>query len=252
VAVIPCFSASGHLRPGALPFTSSALRGRTVLEHMLETLTGCPAIEDVVVLTDEATPPCFDENLVAPLRAEVGVRCVPGAGPGDGARSLLTHCAELATTGGYSNVLIHWTTHALAGAGLIASVAEALGADHDVVVPGTPVVDSIMAVDDEGGGVISGAVDREGVRVLQSPWGFSAEVLAHIHELPSMPGASQQAAAGHPPGNEFHEWAHRLAGRAGRDVTVLPGEMQAAAMRSKVDVLRAEIFYEAGTDVRTL
>ncbi|TDL40165.1 2-C-methyl-D-erythritol 4-phosphate cytidylyltransferase [Kocuria rosea] len=251
VAVVPCSSAVSHLSPGARPFTSSALRGRTVFEHVLETLAGCPAIDGVVVLVDEAALPYFDEELAAPVRAELDVRCVPAARPGDEARSLLAHCADLAATGAHSRVLIHSTMHALAGAELVAAVAGALAEGRGVVVPGIPVVDSIMAVDDEEAGVISGAVDREGVRVLQGPWGFAAATLAHLHELPSLPGAAGQRPTGSP-GRGFHEWAHRLAERAGHDVTILPGEMQAAALRSLVDVLRAEIFYEAGTAVRAL
>ncbi|MFI7493978.1 2-C-methyl-D-erythritol 4-phosphate cytidylyltransferase [Kocuria sp. M4R2S49] len=251
VAVIPCSSAFDHVRPGALPFTSAALRRHTVFEHVLGTLAGCSSIDAVVVLADEATLPYFDESLAAPLRSEIVVRRVPVAPPGTAARSLLTHCAELASTVGHSNVLIHRMSHALASAELLDSVADALGAGDEVVVPGIPVVDSIMAVDEEDVGVISGGVDRQGVKVLQSPWGFSAGTLVHVHGLPSTAGPSARSACG-APGREFSEWAHRLADRADRVVTVLPGEMQAVALRSTVDVLRAEVFYEAGTAVRAL
>ncbi|MFF0989413.1 IspD/TarI family cytidylyltransferase [Kocuria nitroreducens] len=247
---MPCSPAFTRLRPGARPFTSPALRGRSIFAHTLATLAECPSVTDVVVLTDGLGRAEIDECLTG-QPGGTRVHLLPTARPGTEIVSLLAECGELAIQYGHRNVVIHRITHALASARLIGSVAVALQSGHDVVVPAIPVVDSIKVVRDDGSGLISDAVDRDRVSVLQSPWGFSAEALGHIEHLP--PVRTDDPRNGETSVRKaFVTLAHGVAGRMGREVTVLPGEMQAIPMTSLVDMIRAEIFYEGSAAFRKL
>jgi 2-C-methyl-D-erythritol 4-phosphate cytidylyltransferase len=250
LAVVPCSSAFTRLRPGACPFTTSALRGRSVFAHALATLAECPSVTDVVVLTDDRSRPEIDECLTGPLSG-TRVHLLPPARPGAEVAALLAHCSRLAAEHGYRNVVVHRLSHALASPRLIGSVVEALESGHDVVVPAIPVVDSIKVVRDDGSGLISDAVDRDQVRVLQSPWGFSAEALGHVEGLP--PVRTEDPKSGETSVRKaFVTLAHGIADRMGGEVTVLPGEMQAIPMIALVDVIRAEIFHEGSAAFRKL
>lgn len=247
---MPCSSIFTRLRPGARPFTSPALKGRSVLAHTLATLAECPSVADVIVLTDARGRPEIDECLTGPLGA-AQVRLLPAARPGAEIAALLAHCAELATEYGHPHVVVHRITHALASARLIRSVVDALEAGHDVVVPAIPVVDSIKVVRDDGSGLISNTVDRDRVRILQSPWGFSAEALGHVGDLP--PVRTEDPKSGETSVRRaFVTLAHGIADRMDREVTVLPGEMQAIPMVDLVDMIRAEIFHEGSAAFRKL
>ncbi len=247
---MPCSSAFTRLRPGARPFTSSALRGRSIFEHTLATLAECPSVTDVVVVTDDRGRPEIDACLTSRLDG-TRVHLLPSARPGTEIVSLLARCAELAGEYGHHNLVIHRITHALASARLIGSVVEALAPGKDVVVPAIPVVDSIKVVRDDGSGLISSAVDRDRVRILQSPWGFSAEALGHVEDLP--PVRTDDPRNGETSVRKaFVTLAHGVAERMGQEVTVLPGEMQAIPMTCLVDMIRAEIFHEGSTAFRKL
>ncbi|MFI7480949.1 2-C-methyl-D-erythritol 4-phosphate cytidylyltransferase [Kocuria sp. M1R5S2] len=250
LAVVPCSSAFNHLRPGSRPFTSSALRGRNVVAHTLSTLAGCPSVTDINVLTDERSRGEIEECLTGSL---IGTRVLllPTVPPGTEVRSLLAHSAHLAAEQGCTNVLVHRLTHALTSARLIGSVAEALESDNDVVVPAIPVVDSIKVVRDDGTGLISDAVDRDLVRTLQSPWGFSVEALRLVEDLPPVRTDGPWSGATSVR-QSFVALAHGIAKHMGREVTVLPGEMQAIPMISLVDMIRAEIFHEGSAAFRKL
>ncbi|MEX5255867.1 2-C-methyl-D-erythritol 4-phosphate cytidylyltransferase [Kocuria arenosa] len=250
LAIVPCSSVFTRLRPGAHPFTSSALKGRSIFAHTLATLAECPSVTDVLVLTDDRSRAEIDECLTG-QPAGTRVHLLPTARPGAEIVSLLAECGELAAEYGHRNVVIHRITHALASARLIGSVAAALESGHDVVVPAIPVVDSIKVVRDDGSGLISNAVDRDRVRVLQSPWGFSAEALGHVEDLP--PVRTDDPRNGETSVRKaFVTLAYGVAERMGREVKVLPGEMQAIPMTSLVDMIRAEIFHEGSAAFRKL
>lgn len=81
-------------------------------------------------------------------------------------------------------VLVHDAARPLASHALFRSVTDAVLAGADVVVPVVPVVDSVT----DPHGV---AVDREALRVVQTPQGFEPSALRRVHA--SHPDATDDA-----------------------------------------------------------
>jgi 2-C-methyl-D-erythritol 4-phosphate cytidylyltransferase len=73
-------------------------------------------------------------------------------------------------------VLVHDAARPLASHGLFRSVADAVLAGADAVVPTVAVVDTVT--DQDGT-----AVDRDGLRIVQTPQGFRTEALRRVHAL---------------------------------------------------------------------
>jgi 2-C-methyl-D-erythritol 4-phosphate cytidylyltransferase len=71
-------------------------------------------------------------------------------------------------------VLVHDAARCLAPPALIASVAAAVRAGHVAVVPAVPVTDTVRSLD-------GGPVDRSRLRSVQTPQGFSRDVLVAAH-----------------------------------------------------------------------
>ena len=71
-------------------------------------------------------------------------------------------------------VLVHDAARPLASHGLFRSVADAVLAGADAVVPAVAVVDTITDHD----GV---PIDRDGLRIVQTPQGFRADALRQVH-----------------------------------------------------------------------
>jgi 2-C-methyl-D-erythritol 4-phosphate cytidylyltransferase len=77
-------------------------------------------------------------------------------------------------------VLVHDAARALAPSELADEVAAAVRAGHPAVVPVLPVVDTVRRLDRAGA---SSTIDREQLRLVQTPQGFDREVLAKAHAL---------------------------------------------------------------------
>jgi 2-C-methyl-D-erythritol 4-phosphate cytidylyltransferase len=89
-------------------------------------------------------------------------------------------------------ILVHDAARPLADGAIFERVIDAVGAGAAAVVPVIPVVDTIRHV---GGGVI----DRDGLRSVQTPQGFRAQVLrdAHAGGAQATDDASLVEALGH-------------------------------------------------------
>lgn len=76
-------------------------------------------------------------------------------------------------------VLVHDAARAFTPPAVFAAVVAAVRAGHRAVVPVLPLVDTVKRVD--GGGVITGTVDRSTLRAVQTPQGFAPDVLRRAH-----------------------------------------------------------------------
>lgn len=85
---------------------------------------------------------------------------------------------------GAAVVVVHDAARPLASHGLFRATVDAVMAGADVAVPVAPVVDTVT---DEHGT----AVDRDGLRIVQTPQAFAADVLRRIHA--SSPEATDDA-----------------------------------------------------------
>lgn len=85
----------------------------------------------------------------------------------------------LAAVGDAEFVLVHDAARALTPPALIVRVVEALRAGHPAVVPAVPLADTVKAVD--AAGTVIGTPDRAGLRAVQTPQGFRADLLRRAY-----------------------------------------------------------------------
>lgn len=133
-------------------------------------------------------------------------------------------------------VLVHDAARPFASPALIARAIAAAGSG--AAVPVLPVVDTVKTVD--AAGAITGTVDREPLRVVQTPQAFSFELLLDAHR--------RAVAAGR---EDFTDDA-ALAEWAGIKVTTFEGEAGNVKLTTVEDFARAEAAQVAAlADVRT-
>jgi 2-C-methyl-D-erythritol 4-phosphate cytidylyltransferase len=120
-------------------------------------------------------------------------------------------------------VLVHDAARALAPPELFERVIAAVKAGSEAVVPGLPVVDTVKAVDDSG--LVEGTPDRDRLRAVQTPQGFTRDLLERAHAS----GAAATDDAG-------------LAERIGAQVLVVPGDGRALKVTTPHDLAVAEVY----------
>ncbi|UZJ26698.1 2-C-methyl-D-erythritol 4-phosphate cytidylyltransferase [Rhodococcus antarcticus] len=217
VAVVP--AAGRGLRLGA--DTAKALvplRGVTLLRRCVDGLLDSGVVDLVVVVA----PAELVETARAELPPEVVV--VPGGlERSDSVRAGLDEAARRAP--GAEHVLVHDAARALTPAALVGDVVAALRAGAVAVVPALPVTDTIKAVD--AAGVVTGTPERASLRAVQTPQGFTVEVLraAHAGAL----AATDDAA---------------LVERAGSTVHTVPGHPLAFKITTATDLALAAVLLE--------
>jgi len=80
---------------------------------------------------------------------------------------------------GFGVVLVHDAARCLVPVPVVSGVIDAVLAGAQAVVPGVPVVDTIRELAADGAG--SRTVDRSRLRAVQTPQGFTLEVLRRAH-----------------------------------------------------------------------
>ena len=89
------------------------------------------------------------------------------------------HVDQRAAHGNGSLLLRHDARRPLTPAALVAAVAAAVLGGQDAAVPALPLTDTVKRVDAEG--FVRGSPDRQGLRVVQSPWmGRPGATVAHL------------------------------------------------------------------------
>ncbi|MGV0626883.1 2-C-methyl-D-erythritol 4-phosphate cytidylyltransferase [Mycolicibacter minnesotensis] len=167
VAVVP--AAGSGIRLGAgMPKAFFLLGGRTLVERAVAGLRDSGVVDQVVVavpagLTDEAKMILGDTATVV-------------AGGADRSESVRL---ALAAAGEPDFVLVHDAARPLTPPDLIVRVVEGLRAGYRAVVPAVPVTDTIKAVD--ANGTVLGTPERAGLRAVQTPQGFDAELLLRAY-----------------------------------------------------------------------
>ncbi len=129
--------------------------------------------------------------------------------------------AGIAAAPDASYFLVHDAARALTPPELIARVAAELRAGHPAVVPALPVVDTIKSVDATG--IVTGTPDRSELRAIQTPQGFSAELLraAYARDVQTTDDAG-------------------LVEMLGAKVRTIPGDPLAFKITTPLDLLLAE------------
>ncbi|SBT52420.1 2-C-methyl-D-erythritol 4-phosphate cytidylyltransferase [Micromonospora narathiwatensis] len=174
--LVPAAGAGVRLGPGA-PKALRPLAGEPLLVHAVRRIAAAPSVHTIVVAA-----PAADVEAVRGMLASVAPVTVVAGGA---ERQASVAAALAAVPVGPEIVLVHDAARALTPPELVESVAEAVRAGHDAVIPVLPVVDTIKEVD--AGELVLGTVDRSALRAVQTPQGFRRSVLAAAHVAASDP-----------------------------------------------------------------
>ena len=212
IAVVPAAGSGVRLAAG-VPKAFCEIGGRTLLECAVAGLLESGVVDHVVVAVpsdriDQAARLLGDRATVVPGGADriESVRL---------ALSALPAAAEF--------VLVHDAARALTPPGLVVRVVDALRSGQVAVVPAVTVSDTIKAVD--ANGVVLGTPERAGLRAVQTPQGFTTELLLRAY---ARAGAA-----------DFTDDAS-LVEHLGGQVQVVDGDPLAFKITTRLDLLLAE------------
>jgi 2-C-methyl-D-erythritol 4-phosphate cytidylyltransferase len=224
VAAVLTAAGSGTRLGSGSPKALVALRGRPLVAHAAHRLA---AVVDELVVTCPAGR--LGEMTAAIRPVAPGARLVAGGG---------TRQASVAAALGLLTadvVLVHDAARPLAGTALARRVLDELARGAQAVVPGLPVVDTIKRV---VGGLVVATPDRRALVAVQTPQGFTRDVLTEAHRLGADLAASEVTAVGDDAG-----LVERF---VGAPVTVVPGEERAVKITTRRDLALAEAMLESG------
>lgn len=162
VALVPAAGQGLRLQQG-LPKAFVTVGGTTLLRRSVDGLIASGSVDRIVVMVPE--------ELVEHTRdlfADVTV--VAGA-----AERTDTVAVGLKAAEGADIVLVHDAARALTPPSLIARIVAEVRAGRGAVVPALPVADTIKTVDLMG--AVLGTPERSGLRAIQTPQGFRADLL---------------------------------------------------------------------------
>ena len=168
VAIVSA-AGSGERLGAGIPKAYVSLAGRTILEHAVDGLLSSGVISRVVV----AAPPDRVAATTALLAGRASV-VAGGQERHDTVRLALDHIGDP------EFVVVHDAARPLTPVDQIRRVVTALAEGLRAVVPVIPVVDTIKAVD--ANGVVLGTPERSGLRAVQTPQGFSTELLRRAYQ----------------------------------------------------------------------
>jgi len=225
VAVVLVAAGSGARLGAGAPKAFVLLGGQSLLTRALGTAAECSHISTAVIVAPSShLAEAAAAASAAGVRDDLEVIVVPGgAHRGDSVSAGLRSLTKRPTV-----VLVHDVARALAPASLFTAVIEAVRAGHPAVVPGLPVVDTIKQVDVTGRVVAT--PDRSALRAIQTPQGFTGELLLGVHETFAESDPVTDDAA--------------LVERLGTPVHVIPGDGRALKITTPEDLVLAETLLE--------
>jgi 2-C-methyl-D-erythritol 4-phosphate cytidylyltransferase len=211
VAIVPAAGSGERLGAGR-PKAFVHLGGKTLLERTLGGLRDSGAVDAIVVAvpadrTDEA-------------KLILGSDATVVAGGTDRTESVRR---ALVAVGGPELVLVHDAARALTPPAMITRVVDALRAGHQAVVPALPVADTIKSVD--ANGVVIATPARSGLRAVQTPQGFHADLLLRAYDRAESADVTDDAS---------------MVENIGGQVHVVDGDPLAFKITTRLDLLLAE------------
>ncbi|WP_041574062.1 IspD/TarI family cytidylyltransferase [Cellulomonas gilvus] len=231
----------GHVMPKALV----PLRGEGLVVHAARRLRaaagpdGRPLVAHLAVTAPAAHVDALRTALSAAGLADERVVVVPGGASRQA--SVAAGLAALAVAAGPRGpdpddvVLVHDAARPFVPPALVASVAAAVSGGHPAVVPGLPVTDTVKrvaAADDTGAARVRETVPREDLRAVQTPQGFTWELLSRAHAASARIAHDEALAASDDAG---------LVERLGEPVWVVAGDARAAKITTAHDLAVAEL-----------
>jgi 2-C-methyl-D-erythritol 4-phosphate cytidylyltransferase len=220
VVALVVAAGSGSRLGGDIPKALRELDGRPLVSHSLEGLAAGGVDRAVIVIA-----PGLDDDFAGVVAGSpIPARCVHGGA--ERQDSVLNGLAAIAADPDLAAaryVLVHDAARALVPADVVRRVIEALIGGAVAAIPVLPVVDTIREVTATG----SATVDRSRLRAVQTPQGFSRDVLELAHQLVAdqdlqvTDDAAAVEALGYP-------------------VVLVPGDREALKVTEPLDLLFAE------------
>ncbi len=209
VCVIIPAAGSGTRLGEPVPKAFVDVCGRTIIERCVDNIPDSLDASIVVVVPADLV------DRARELLPDVTI--VPG-----GAHRSESVRAGIAAADAADIVLVHDAARPLTPAHVFTRVVEAVASGHPAVVPGLPVADTLkqVVVSDDGLERVERTVDREPLRAVQTPQGFTREALLRAHADDS--GLATDDAG--------------LAERCGIDVHVVPGDPLAMKITTPWDL----------------
>jgi 2-C-methyl-D-erythritol 4-phosphate cytidylyltransferase len=204
---------SGERLAAGVPKAFYQLEGKTLVERAVDGLLESGVVNTVVV----AVPP----GLADQAKLILGDKATVVAGGVNRAESVSLALAAL--SGNPDFVLVHDAARALTPPALIVRVVDALRRGHDAVVPALPLSDTIKAVD--ANGVVLGTPERAGLRAVQTPQGFAADLLLRAYQRAGTADFTDDAS---------------LVEQLGGQVQVVEGDPLAFKITTQLDLLLAQ------------
>ncbi len=232
IAIVLVAAGRGVRAGGDLPKQYRPLAGRPVLAHTLAALAA--ALPDALVVP--VIHPDDRELFDAAARGFKGRLAAPVSGGATRQESVLAGLRALSSQS-HKIVLVHDAARPFASVELIQAGVVA-ARQHGAAAPAVPVADAlkILAAD----GRLDGAVDRAGVRAVQTPQAFDLTLIRDAHERAASAGLVDL-----PDDVAVAQWA-------GHGVHPFPGDSRNMKLTEPQDFLTAQArLFAALGDVRT-
>jgi len=185
VHVIVVAGGSGRRFGGPVPKQWLPIDGEPVYVHTLRSLRAAmPACRITMVVSGEYLPVIAGE--CAGHGVPVDAVALGGATRWESVRNGLATVAD-----GTDYVMVHDCARPFPSPALVSALLDALDAGAQGAVPAVAVTDSLRTVGDAGNP--GHAVDRSGLRAVQTPQAFRADLLHRAYRLPYSPAFTDDA-----------------------------------------------------------
>lgn len=166
---------SGERFMGPLPKQFIRIAGRSLLAICLERFQKHPGIDGIILVS-----PTDRLAMAEKAVADGHFSKVIGVLAGGGTRQESSFIGVGAAAAEIDNILIHDVARALVPAGIITRVLEALALDM-AVMAALPAGDTIVRVDEAA--MVAAVLDRDKLKLVQTPQGFRREIISQAHAL---------------------------------------------------------------------
>lgn len=222
--LVPAAGRGERLGPGA-PKALRELAGIPILLHTITAVSASPAVDLVVIAAPED-----DVELVAGLvgRSTFSAEIVVVSGGSTRQDSVARALISLPTD--IDVVLVHDAARPLVPVEVVSAVVAAVRDGNSCVIPALTVTDTIKSIvkSADGSELVTCTLDRESLRAIQTPQGFTRELLQRAH-----------AQVDPDPNSVFTDDA-ALVEKLGTPVLVIPGHAESLKITRPFDITVAE------------
>ena len=228
ITVILVAAGDGNRLQAGLPKALVQVAGKTLLEHALENILLVSGLGQIIVASHEDQVPTFEAIANKVIGSKVPSSFTPGGLSRQG--SIANALKEVSSSS--KVVLIHDAARCFTPAEVFERVATAVIESGNGVIPVLPVSDTIKTVEEN---LVLGTVDRENLRIAQTPQGFLREVILKAYENASA---------------DFTDDAS-LAQSQGTVISSVLGDAKAFKITVPADLEYAKLIYQGAIEQRS-